>query len=75
VLPACTDIPRRRRTERKLDAEGRGNLLGRRFDAREADRIVFDDQPASDRNGAGGEDAAVLDQREFGRATADVDVE
>jgi hypothetical protein len=49
-------------------------LLGRRFDAREAD-IVFDDQPASDRNGAGGEDSAVLDQREFGRATADVDVE
>src|SRR5246127_4372476 len=35
----------------------------------------FDDHPPPHRNGAGGQDAAVLDQREFGRAAADVDIE
>ena len=66
---------RERRTERELDAESLGNLLGRRFDAREAAAVAFDDQPAAHRNGARSQDAAVLDQREFGRAAADVDIE
>ena len=42
---------------------------------REAVVAVFDQEAAADRDGAGGEDAAVLDQRELGRAAADIDIE
>ncbi len=61
--------------ERKPDAQRRGDLACRRLDAREAGLVVLDDQPAADRNGAGCEDAAVLDEGELGGSAADIDVE
>ncbi len=50
------------------------HLLRRRLDAGEAVRSL-DDQASADRDRDGGEDGAVLDQRELGGAAADVDVE
>ena len=46
-----------------------------RLDAGESVFSSFDHQAAADSDGAGGEDAAVLDQGELGRAAADIDVE
>ena len=61
--------------ERQLDAEGVGNLRGRRLDPREAALRVLDHQAAADRDGGGGDDPALLDQGELGGAAADIDIE
>ena len=69
-------VPRRQRlSERELDAERLGDRFHGRLDAREPILIVLHDQAAADGDGAGGEDAAILDQGELGRAAADIDVE
>jgi hypothetical protein len=59
----------------KLDPKLTRNLLGRRLDARQSLRLVFDDQAPAGGNSAGRKDATVLDQRELRRAAADINVE
>ncbi len=64
-----------RLAETELDAERPCHLQGRVLDAGEHAVIAHGDQAAPDRDGAGTPDLAVLDQRELGRAPADVHVE
>src|SRR4029079_16432169 len=68
-------LRRQRLAERELDAERLGDGFDRLLNAREALVLVLDQKTAADRNGAGGEDAALLDQCEFRRAAADIDIE
>jgi len=59
-----------------LDGDaGAGGVAERRFlDAGDDALVVIGDQPTADLEGRGGEDLAVLDQGELGRAAADIDV-
>ena len=66
---------RQRLAERQVDAEAAGDFPRRLLDPHQALVGFLDDQPAADRDGRGGEDLALLDQRELGGAAADVDVE
>src|SRR4029077_15148966 len=72
---AAPILRRKRLAWRKLDAESLGDGFDRGLDADEAGVVVFDQEAPADRDGAGGEDAALLDQRELRRAAADIDVE
>ena len=52
-----------------------GDLFHGRLNPCEPVLFILHDQPAADSDGAGGEDVAVLDQGEFGRAAADIHVQ
>ncbi len=72
---ALAVLRRQRLARHERDTERSGDLHRGRLNSREAGRIILHDQPAADRDGTGGKDAAVLDQGEFGRAAADIHVE
>src|SRR5207248_4102470 len=68
--------PRRQRcTETQLQRKLACDLLRRRLDTGEPLSLLLYDKTATDRDGAGRDDAALVDQRKLGGAAADIHVE